>query len=81
MQPAGTGMVLSDTGYQNPAEPQGYVVNINAKTNRGRDNAVGAIQQAISSATQSNVNISMNVNDEYGNASDADIRESIWGAF
>lgn len=56
---------------------QGYVVNINARSDKGRDHAISAIQQAISSGTSSSVNISMNINDNYGNISDRDIEKII----
>jgi hypothetical protein len=56
---------------------QGYVVNINARSNRGKQHAISAIQQAISQGTSSSVNISMNINDNYGNISDRDIQKAI----
>jgi tRNA threonylcarbamoyladenosine modification (KEOPS) complex Cgi121 subunit len=56
---------------------QGYVVNINARSNRGKQHAISAIQQAISQGTSQSVNISMNINDNYGNISDRDIQKAI----
>lgn len=55
----------------------GYVININARSDKGRSHAVSAIQQAISAGTSSNVNISMNINDNYGNMNDRDIQKAI----
>lgn len=74
-------MILSDNEISQMQGNQGYVININAKTNKGREHAINAIQQAISSATQSNVNISMNINDNYGNVNDKDIANAIWESF
>jgi hypothetical protein len=48
---------------------QGYVVNINARTDKGRQNAIDALQQAIYNGTNSSINISMNINDNWGNIS------------
>lgn len=66
------GMMPSTMGGQ-----QGYVVNINARSDKGKSHAISAIQQAISSGTSSSVNISMNINDNYGNINDRDIQKAI----
>lgn len=63
------------------SQQSGYVVNINARSDKGRNHAISAIQQAISSGTSSSVNISMNINDNYGNISDRDIQKAIKDAF
>lgn len=60
---------------------QGYVVNINARTDKGRDHAVNAIQQALNSGTSSNINVSMNINDNYGNMNDRDLTRAIEDVF
>ena len=36
----------------------GYVININAKTSQGKENAINAIQQALSSGMNSSINMS-----------------------
>jgi hypothetical protein len=58
-------------------QQQGYVVNINARSDKGKKHAISAIQQAISNGTSSSVNINMNINDNYGNISDRDIQKAI----
>ena len=55
----------------------GYVININAKTSQGKENAINAIQQALSSGMNSSINMSYNINDDYGNISDRDIEKAI----
>ena len=52
---------------------RGYVVNINARTNKSRQDVINALQQAISNGTNSSINISMNINDNMGNITDRDI--------
>ena len=56
---------------------QGYVVNINARSDKGKRHAISAIQQAISSGTSSSVNVAMNINDNYGNINDRDLQKAI----
>lgn len=56
---------------------QGYVVNINARTNQGKQNTIQAISNAISNSIPANVNISMNINDNYGNINDRDIETAM----
>lgn len=56
---------------------QGYVININARSDKGKNHVVSALQQAIASGTSSSVNISMNINDNYGNINDRDIQNAI----
>lgn len=73
---ADPGLNMSDYGGQ-----QGYVININAKTDKGRDNAVKALEQAIQNGTSSSINIAMNITDNYGNINDRKIQEAIEGAF
>lgn len=76
-------MMLADPslGGMVPSSNGGYVVNINARTDKGRQHAVNAIQQAISSGTSSSVNISMNIHDNYGNITDREIEKAIESAF
>lgn len=63
--------------------PNGYVVNINAETEQGRQQAINAIEQAMAqSYSAANVNISMNIRDTTGNIiSDREIERMIQGAF
>lgn len=56
---------------------QGYVVNINARTSKGKQNTIQAISNAISNSIPANVNISMNINDNYGNINDRDIQAAM----
>lgn len=56
---------------------QGYVVNINARSDKGRDHAVSALQQALYNGTNSSINVSMNINDNWGNINDRDIEKMI----
>ena len=75
------GYQLADPGMMPGGGQQGYVININARTNKGRDQAVQALQQAISSGNNANINIAMNITDNYGNINDRDIERAIMGAF
>lgn len=72
---------LADPQMVSRGPQQGYVVNINARTNKGKKHAIQALQQAISSGTSSSINISMNIKDNYGNINDRDLEEAIMGAF
>ena len=60
---------LQDEGITIDSLPQtqgqqcGYVININAESPKGKDYAMQAIQKAIGSTMPTDVNISMNVND------------------
>lgn len=74
-------MGLADPSMISRGPQQGYVVNINARTDKGREHAIQALQQAIQNGTSSNINISMNIKDNYGNINDRDIEEAIMGAF
>ena len=71
------GPILADSDLQPAGTNRGYVININAKTDKGRDHAINAIQQAFSSQGNSNINISMNITDKYGNINDRDIEKQI----
>ena len=75
------GYQLADPGMSASGGQHGYVININARSDKGRENAVQALQQAIASGTSSNINVSMNITDNYGNINDRDIEEAIKGAF
>lgn len=74
------GYSLADPGMMPGGNQQGYVININARTNKGRDNAVQALQQAMASGNNANINIAMNITDNYGNINDRDIEKAILGA-
>lgn len=74
------GYQLADPGMMPGGSQQGYVININARTNKGRDNAAQALQQAIASGGNANINIAMNITDNYGNINDRDIEKAILGA-
>ena len=69
---------LADPGiaFGQGGGPNGYVVNINARTDKGREHAVSAIQEAITNGTSSNINVSMNINDNYGNMNDRDLEKA-----
>lgn len=53
----------------------GYVININATSDKGRENTVKALQQALANNSNGSINISMNYNDNYGNINDRDIEK------
>ena len=74
------GYQLADPGMMPGGSQQGYVININARTDKGRDNAARALQQAIASGGNANINIAMNITDNYGNINDRDIENAILGA-
>lgn len=73
----GHSLIDPSLAFSNMGTKQGYVVNINARTDKGRDHAVSAIQQALSSGTSSNINVSMNINDNYGNITDKDLERAL----
>ena len=76
--PMNGGTGLADPGLAfNQGSGQGYVVNINAKSDKGRDHAVSALQEALSSGTSSNINVSMNINDNYGNINNRDLEKAM----
>lgn len=58
----------------------GYVVNINARTNQGKQHAMDALQQAVSRSTSTNVNIAMNINEDTGNIDDRYVDRLLAGA-
>lgn len=61
---------------------QGYIININAQSEKGREYTQQAIQQAMASSyATTNVNISMNIRDSTGNITDRNIERMIEGAF
>ena len=74
------GYQLADPGMVMGGGQQGYVININARTSKGRDNAAQALQQAIASGTNANINIAMNITNDYGNINDREIEKAILGA-
>lgn len=60
----------------------GYVININANTNKGRAHAEDAIKQAVGQTyNSSNVNISMNVRDDSGQVNDRDLTNMVSSLF
>ena len=75
------GYQLADPGMTMSSGQQGYVININARTNKGRQNTIKALEQAIANGSSSNINIAMNITDDYGNINDRKIEEAIMGAF
>lgn len=75
------GYMLADPGIGGGNPQQGYVVNINARTDKGRDNAIQALEQAIASGSSSSINVAMNITDNYGNINDRQIEEAVLGAF
>ena len=74
------GPQLADPNMIMGSGQQGYIININARTDKGRDNAAQALQQAIASGGNANINIAMNITDNYGNINDRDIEKAILGA-
>jgi hypothetical protein len=59
---------------------QGYVININASTQKGQRHAEEAIRQAMSAGYNStNVNVAMNINNSGGNITDSTIQRMIEG--
>lgn len=75
------GYQLADPGMAMASGQQGYVININARTDKGRQNTIKALEQAIANGSSSNINIAMNITDDYGNINDRQIEEAIMGAF
>lgn len=59
---------------------QGYVININATTNKGRAHASQAIQKAMQSSTPTDINISMNIADKTRNISSRFMDKLMTGA-
>lgn len=70
---------LADPGiaYQQSNGKSGYVININAKTNKSKDRIVHAMQEAFSSQVPGNINLQMNINDNYGNINDKEIANAL----
>jgi hypothetical protein len=69
---------LSASGRKQP----GYVININAQTQKDKDYASRVITQAVTRNYQNtNVNVSMNVNQQPGNISGKEIADYIRLAF
>ncbi|MCY8890317.1 hypothetical protein P8918_13485 [Bacillus spizizenii] len=65
-----------------PNSGGGYVVNINANSDRGRAHVEEAIQQAMAQSYNStNINVSMNIRDSSGNITDRNIEQMIRGSF
>lgn len=73
----GNMLIDPSLSFSNMGTKQGYVVNINARTDKGREHAISAIQQALSAGTSSNINVSMNINDNYGNITDKDLERAL----
>ena len=60
---------------------QGYIINVNAQTRRGRRQAINAINEAMSQSYGTNVNISMNIKDTGGNIiGDRELEKLLRGA-
>lgn len=64
-----------------PTHQKGYIININAKSEKDRKKVEQVISQAMSQSIPTDVNISMNINDLSGNISDRKIEEAIMGIF
>lgn len=60
--------LLQQTSMQN-----GYVVNINARSEDGKENVQRALQQVLASSVGGQVNMAVNINDNYGNVTDRKI--------
>ena len=75
------GYQLADPNMAMANGQQGYVININARSDRGRQHTIQALEQAIANGSSSNINIAMNITDDYGNINDRKIEEAIMGAF
>ena len=74
---------LADEGLSvMPSTSGGYVININANTEQGREHVQEAIEQALAQSYNStNINVSMNIRDSSGNITDRNIEEIIRGSF
>ena len=59
---------------------QGYVININAQSDKGQEHAMQAIQKAMYSSVTTDINISMNINDRTSNISSRFIDSLLSGA-
>lgn len=70
---------LSDNNNPN-RQQQGYVINVNAKTEKDRQHAVNAVSNAVSQSYPTNVNISMNINPDSGDLTDRNIENMISNA-
>lgn len=70
---------LSDNNInaQRGGPKQGYIININAQTQKGRDHATSAVHQAMSSGFSSNVNIAMNINQSGSNITNRNIEAEV----
>lgn len=55
----------------------GYVVNINARTNGDQRRAAQAIQQALGKGMGTNVNVTMNIGNDYSNINNRDIEQAV----
>lgn len=73
---------LQDPNLAGASQPgmNGYVVNINARTNQGKQHAMDALQQAVSRGGTTNVNIAMNINEDTGNINDRYVERLLSGA-
>jgi hypothetical protein len=59
---------------------QGYVININARSAKGKQHVQEAIQMAMQNSLSTDVNIAMNINEQAGNISNRDIERLLSGA-
>lgn len=69
-----------DNGTYASKPKNGYVININASTKRGTKHAIDAINSAIRGTTNTNVNVSFNINEDYGNIDNRMIDQWLAGA-
>ena len=68
---------LADPGLYAKQSNNGYVININARTEKSKDDTARILQQAFSSGASGNINIAMNINDNYGNINDRDLEKAL----
>jgi hypothetical protein len=71
---------LQDGDMTTQRTQQGYVININARTNKGKNHVADAINQAMSRNLSTDVNISLNMKEDQGNIDDRYIQQLLAGA-
>lgn len=70
-------MLADPNAVRTDGVPGGYIVNINARTNGDQQRAAGAIQQALGKGMGSNVNVTMNIGNDYSNINNRDIEQAV----
>jgi hypothetical protein len=71
---------LFDYSRSSSQKQKGYVINVRGQTNRDIGHAKTAINNAVSSSMNTNVNVSMNITDATGNINDRYIEQLLAGA-